>query len=227
MLPPASYACSALDGAFVCDARTTESIDLYHRLGVRIASVLSQMQGAGWPVPILAQNFTPGRMIGAQAAVAVQTVIGSIAAQLSAYGPQAAGLLPPPPLQSLISPGIAPEQIIATIASGPAEILAYIDQVLMRVPQIWTMRPPPPEAIPMVTPSIFTLQGALALGAGIVTIGGLAWLAYSADQRLAGKIDRMGLLDDDGDDGDDGDDEGELPPGVIDAESSEVATADS
>ncbi len=221
MLPQGNFTCATTGGIVTCQPTTLEGKTIVQKLAVRVHGALIQMKQAGLSIPTV--QYPADGTIGPSLVLSLQTVMLAIAK-----------VIPPPQHLAVILS--SPMNAITGTSNYADELLAFIDAALMSRPDLFVAGSQPqvvdPSAMDHPATKYLTLANAAAVATGIAVLGGIAVLAHAADRRLAGRVDRTGLLDpvdddeDHGSEGDDGydyyeDDDG-LPPGVIDAKSVEA-----
>lgn len=209
-------------GVATCSAKSPTADAIYGALAVRVRVALGQMAQAG--VPSTIQEITIGPTIGAAFTLACQNIVG-----LLVY------VAPPPPsLQPLLSPNVAPHELVAVVGNHADDIMSYIDQTLMAKPDAFAavvaavqhaqQNPAPPMGSPaqQVIAPLLTKDRLVAIGTSALIVGSLIWFAHSSSKRLSGRVDRSRMLEPDPVEYED-DDDVDVDPNIIDAEAVETA----
>ncbi len=182
MLLDNDYKCELRNSVYFCAANTNQSLGLYQTLQERLRVVATTMASYRQDVPRSLATLTSDGRIGPTTALAAQVVLAAFHR-----------LVPmPEPLLPILSDSATGEEIIRLVAQQADLVLAYIDDTLIKYPDI--MRPQQLR-VPQVTkrPGM-SKAGWLAVGSAVIVTGGLLLVARSSQRASDGKNDRSQFL---------------------------------
>lgn len=186
MLAPTDFTCTIRAGVPTCQASTPVAVAAVRALQQRLIQLLPELGRAGFALPPGSARLTVDGRVGPTTAFAARALLGALAGVVGAAMPDL---------------DAAPADLISSIALHADDTLAFIDQVLLAVPDAMS-RPPTKPMAPAPPPGLRgdvkpRAIGGLAALAGV--LGGFGLLVWGASRKTSGRSDNSGFFDEDPD----------------------------